>query len=91
MCGFEEKCTLHAVIMVWVLAPTLMIQTQAPKCSRPFQLNLLFWGIVPCVYEMAAIASGCESLTQWLCRRVPLNPRVLQRSLVVQAPPWIDD
>ena len=24
---------------------SLMIQHQVPKCSRPFQLNLLYWGI----------------------------------------------
>ena len=30
----------------------LMIQPQVPKCSRPFQLNLLFWGIVPCVSKI---------------------------------------
>jgi hypothetical protein len=37
---------------VVIFAPTLMIQPQAPKCSRQSQLNLLFWGIVPCVYKI---------------------------------------
>jgi hypothetical protein len=36
-------------LMTWT---TLMIRPQAPKCSRPFQLNLLFWGIVPCVSKI---------------------------------------
>jgi hypothetical protein len=29
-----------------------MIRPQAPKYSRPFQLKLLFWGIVPCVSKI---------------------------------------
>jgi len=36
-------------LMTWT---TLMIRPQAPKCSRPFQLNLLFWGIVPCASKI---------------------------------------
>ncbi len=30
----------------------LMIQPQAPRCSKPSQLSLLFCGIVPCVYKI---------------------------------------
>ena len=30
----------------------LMIQPQALRCSKPSQLSLLFWGIVPCVYKI---------------------------------------
>ena len=41
--GFEEMCTLHAVIMLcfWRWVTCLMIQPQAPEYSRPFQLILL--------------------------------------------------
>ena len=40
---FEEMCTLHAVIMLcfWRWVTCLMIQPQAPECSKPFQLSLL--------------------------------------------------
>jgi hypothetical protein len=40
--GFDEMCTLLAVIMFcfWRWVTSLMIQPQVPEYSRPFQLSL---------------------------------------------------